>query len=142
MSGQAAGAADAADAADVADAPSEAQSRVLRPGELWRLGASLYAVRDEIDRLESVDDETLLGRLAELEPRVRDELVAILPDPMSAEVHRYFDWLGEGAVHSSELRIGLAQLSGWLDGLISDLGDSVDEAAATWGADSAGAGGA
>lgn len=95
---------------------------VRRPGELWRIEGSLYAVRAEIDSLEAVDDAALRARLAELERRWRDELASILPDSVATELHRYFDWLGEEPAQLSELRVGLAQLTGWLDGLISELG--------------------
>ena len=101
--------------------------RVRRPGELWRIEGSLYAVRGEVAQLGSLDDAASQARLAALERGWRDELVAILPESVTAELHEYFDWLGEPPTRSSELRIGLAQLAGWLDGVISGLGVSIGE---------------
>ncbi len=102
----------------------EAQ-RVRRPGELWRIEGSVSAVRAEIGQLTSLDDEALRTRIAELERRWRAELVAVLPESVVPELHEYFDWLGEVPPHVSEVRIGLAQLAGWLDGIIVGLGVSV-----------------
>ncbi len=104
-----------------------ADERVRRPGELWRIEGSLSAVRAEIAQLESLDDEALRAHIAELERRWRAELVPVLPESVVPELHEYFDWLGEVPPRVSELRIGLAQLSGWLDGIIVGLGVSIGD---------------
>ena len=101
------------------------EQRVRRPGELWRIEGSVSAVRAEIGQLTSLDDEALRSRIAELERRWRAELIAVLPESVVPELHEYFDWLGEVPPRVSELRIGLAQLSGWLDGIIVGLGVSI-----------------
>lgn len=106
------------------DQELEAQ-RVRKPGELWRIEGSVSAVRAEIAQLESLDDEALRSAVAELERRWRAELNAVLPESVVPELHEYFDWLGEVPPRVSELRIGLAQLSGWLDGIIVGLGVSI-----------------
>lgn len=103
----------------------EEEQRVRRPGELWRIEGSVSAVRAEISQLTSLDDEELRTRIAELERRWRAELIAVLPESVVPELHDYFDWLGEVPPRVSELRIGLAQLSGWLDGIIVGLGVSI-----------------
>lgn len=95
------------------------REEVRRPGELWRIEGSLTAVRDELDRLESLDDERLRERIADLERRWRDELDAVLPSGLVGELHALLDWSVEPGMGASELRIALAQLEGWLDGVIS-----------------------
>lgn len=119
-----------ADEDQLATAPSE-EDRVRRPAELWRIDGSLVAVRAEVDQLESLDDASLRDKIGELERRWRAELVAVLPESVEQEIHAYFDWLGAEAAGPSELRIGLAQLAGWLDGLTSGLSVSVRKRSAT-----------
>ena len=101
------------------------EQRVRKPGELWRIEGSVSAVRAEIAQLTSLDDEALRTSIAELERRWRAELIAVLPESVVPELHEYFDWLGEVPPHVSELRIVLAQLSGWLDGIIVGLGVAI-----------------
>lgn len=100
-----------------------------RPGELLRIAGSLSAVREEVDQLDSLDDAVLQARLVELERRWRAELGAALPESVLDELHRFFDWIDDLPAGPSELRIGLAELAGWLDGLISGLGASTVEPA-------------
>lgn len=97
------------------------EERVKKPGELWRVEGSLTAVRAEIAELESLDDAGLRARVGELERRWRAELAAVLPGSVLGELHELFEWADDAPADRSELRIGLAQLSGWLDGLISGL---------------------
>ena len=106
--------------------PPEAE-RVKRPGELWRIEGSLSAVRAELDQLGSLDDPALRARVAQLEHRWYEELGAVLPEAVLGELHRFLDWADDAQPGASELRIGLAQLSGWLDGLIAGLGVSIGE---------------
>ena len=101
--------------------------RVNKPGELWRIEGSLTAVRAEITQLESLDDSGLRSRVSELERRWRAQLGAVLPDPLLGELHDLFDWLGDVPADPSELRIALAQLSGWLDGLLSGFDAMISE---------------
>lgn len=101
--------------------------RVNKPGELWRIEGSLTAVRAEITQLESLDDSGLRSRVSELERRWRAQLAAVLPDPLLGELHDLFDWLGDVPADPSELRIALAQLSGWLDGLLSGFDAMIRE---------------
>jgi len=110
--------------AEVEGAGIDERDRVRRPGELWRIEESLSAVRAEVAQLEALDDVSLAARIGRLERRWREELLVTLPESVGGELHGYFDWLGEAAASPSELRIGLAQLSGWLDGLMSGLGVS------------------
>lgn len=91
-------------------------------GELWRIEGSLTAVRAEVDQLATLDDGSLRTRLVELELRWRGELDAILPPSLSDELHALFDWAGVPDASASEVRLGLAQLEGWLDGVIAGAG--------------------
>ncbi len=101
--------------------------RVSKPGELWRIEGSLNAVRAEIAQLESLDDSGLRSRVSELERRWRSQLAAVLPDPLLDELHDLFDWLDDVPADPSELRIALAQLSGWLGGLLSGFDAMIRE---------------
>ena len=91
-------------------------------GELWRIEGSLTAVRAEVDQLATLDDERLRTRLADLELRWRAELDAVLPSSLSGELHALLDWAGVPEASASEVRLGLAQLEGWLDGVIAGTG--------------------
>lgn len=99
------------------------EGRVHDAGELLRVAGSLAAVRAEVDQLEALDDDdSVRARLATLERYWHAELEEILPPSVVAELHRLTDWTREGAASGAEVRIGLAQLEGWLDGLISATG--------------------
>ena len=98
------------------------EGRVHDAGELLRVAGSLAAVRAEVAQLESLDDDAVRARLATLERYWHAELEEILPPSVVAELHRLTDWTREGAASGAEVRIGLAQLEGWLDGLISATG--------------------
>lgn len=100
---------------------------VVHLGELWRIEGSLTAVRAEIDQLKTLDDERLRARLADLELRWRKELEAILPPSLATELHALLDWAGMPQASASELRLGLAQLEGWVDGVIAGTGFVVVE---------------
>lgn len=113
----------AQDDADQDEAAQEEreEDRVKKPAELLRIEGSLAAVRAEVAQLASLDDAGLRSRLAELERRWRTELGTMLPESVLGELHEFFDWADDPVAGASELRIGLAQLAGWLDGLISGL---------------------
>ena len=102
------------------DRSDEEAQRVT--GELLRIEGSLAAVRSEVDQLGELRDEHLRARLATLERTCRTELEAILPDPLGSELHQFLDWSGRAEAGDAELRLGLAQLEGWVDGVISALG--------------------
>ena len=91
-------------------------------GELWRIEVSVTEVASEVRRLKGVDDERLWGELATLERLWRAELERILPDPLRGELHRLLDWLGDERASVIEVRLGLAQLEGWVDGLLAGAG--------------------
>jgi hypothetical protein len=95
---------------------------VRDPGELFRLDWSLTAVRSEVRQLRDLDDPILRARLALLEQRWVSELQRILPDSLHSEFHGLLDWLRNEKLSSAEIRLGLAQLEGWLDGVLSGMG--------------------
>ena len=98
------------------------EGRVRDAGELLRVAGSLAAVRAEVDQLEALDDDdSVRARLATLERFWHGELEEILPPSEVAELHRLTDWTREAA-SGAEVRVALAQLAGWLDGLISAMG--------------------
>ena len=107
----------------VAPPPGEVpENKVRDPGELFRLDWSLTAVRSEVRQLRDLDDPSVRARLALLEQRWLSELQRILPDSLHSEFHGLLDWLRNDKLSSAEIRLGLAQLEGWLDGVLSGMG--------------------
>ncbi|HTX63458.1 MAG TPA: proteasome activator [Acidimicrobiales bacterium] len=109
-----------ADPVAMSAAPEE-DDRISRAAELWRIEGSIGAVRAELGRFESLDDARLRARLRNLERRWRAELETMLSGPVLEELHELLDWADDPAVAASEVRLGLAELAGWLDGLIAGL---------------------
>ena len=101
-------------------APPSARER--NAARLWRIEGSLTTVLSELRQLEQLDEEPLRRQLASLERRWRAELDAILPEPLLDEMHRLFDWAGDERASTAELRVGLAQLEGWVSGALSEMG--------------------
>lgn len=107
---------------------------VSDPRELWRIEGSLAAVRSELNQLTAIDDARLHARVAAMQRSLRSELEAIVPAALADEVHGLFDWAGDDRASPDELRIGFAQLEGWVEGFLSALGfsgrpEQADEAA-------------
>lgn len=90
--------------------------------ELWRIELSLAAVTEEMHRLRDLDDARLMARVAALERGWRTELEQMLPESLHGELHRLLDWLGKEGASASELRVGLAQLEGWVSGILHSIG--------------------
>ncbi|HTT87338.1 MAG TPA: proteasome activator [Acidimicrobiales bacterium] len=99
-----------------------AEERERNSARLWRIEGSLTTVLSELRQLEQLDEEPLRRQLASLERRWRAELDAILPEPLLDEMHRLFDWAGDERASTAELRVGLAQLEGWVSGALSEMG--------------------
>ena len=98
------------------------ENKVLDPGELFRLDWSLSAVRSEVRQLRDLDDPSVRARLISLEQRWVSELQRILPGSLHSELHGLLDWLRNEDLSNTEIRLGLAQLEGWLDGVLSGMG--------------------
>jgi|GEM_PF-5329811 len=95
---------------------------VSDPAGLFRLDWSLSAVRSEVRQLRDLDDPSVRARLASMGQRWLAELQRILPSSMHSELHRLLDWFSSDKLSSAEIRLGLAQLEGWLDGVLSGMG--------------------
>ena len=94
---------------------------VAHLGELWRIEHSLSTVRAEVTELAALDDAVLRARLATMVRCWRSELQAVLPVPLAEELCMLLGWSGDEAAGATELRLGLAQLEGWLDGLLAGI---------------------
>ena len=106
-----------------APGPSAASHEpAINANQLWRIEGSLSAVRSEVQRLCPLDDPCLKARLVLLEQGWRSELERALPSSLAAELHALLDWLGSEDASAGELRVGLAQLEGWVEGLLSGPG--------------------
>jgi hypothetical protein len=103
-----------------APGPSAASHEpAINADQLWRIEGSLSAVRSEMRGLRQLDDPRLKARLVLLEQGWRSELERALPSSLAVELHALLDWLGSEDASAAELRVGLAQLEGWVDGLLS-----------------------
>jgi hypothetical protein len=98
------------------------EEQVTRPDELWRIQSTLAAVRAELGQLGSLEDAELRTRLGALERRWRAEIEQLVPASVGGELEELAGWAGEGNASPSELRVGLAQLQGWLEGFMSAMG--------------------
>lgn len=90
-------------------------------GELWRIEHSLSAVRAEVADMATLDDGELLPRLTTMERCWRAELEAVLPVPLAEELRALLARRDGGTPGPTELRLELAQLEGWLDGLLAGI---------------------
>lgn len=109
-----------------------AEERVVRPDELWRIQSTLAAVRAELGQLGqlgSLEEPELRSRLAALERRWRAEIERLVPAPVVQELEQLAGWAGDEGASPAELRVGMAQLEGWLEGFISAMGIVVEPAA-------------
>lgn len=88
-------------------------------GELWRIEHALSAVLAEVADMATLEDGELLPRLTTMERCRRAELEAVLPVPLAEELRTLLARRYGSAPGSTELRLELAQLAGWLDGLLA-----------------------
>lgn len=89
----------------------------------------MAAVRAEVDQIDGLDDGRLRERLGVLQRRWCSELDQVLSEPLARELHDFVGWLDAERASPTELRLGLAQLEGWLDGLISGMSPTVARSA-------------
>lgn len=92
-----------------------------RPGELWRLEWAVRAVRSEVRHLRDLDDPSTRRFVVALQRTWLKELEEVLPVSLHEELHRLVGWLGNEGLSTAEVRLGLAQLEGWLDGVLSGV---------------------
>lgn len=95
---------------------------VVAFGQLWRIEGVLTAVRAELAQVVGDDGDDLRRRAAAIEGRCRRDLGAALPAPLVPELDRLLSWSDRGLRTDGELRVALAQLDGWLGGVLSGLG--------------------
>ena len=91
-------------------------------GQLWRIEGVLAAMRAELAQIESAGGEDLRRRAAAIEERCRRDLSGALPPSLVPELDRLLSWSDRGLHTDGELRVALAQLDGWLGGVLSGLG--------------------
>lgn len=97
-------------------------------GMLWRIEGVLTAVRGELAHLDDGDASDGLRRAATIEARCREGLEGVLPLSLTPELDRLLSWSDRGLRTDGELRVALAQLDGWLSGLLSGIGYAVGAA--------------
>lgn len=90
------------------------------PVKVMRIGTSLLRLLDEVHK--GPLDEQARARLAEIHQRSVEELQDSLAPGPAEELERLWQPLtSESPGSEEELRIGQAQLSGWIGGLVQDI---------------------
>lgn len=90
------------------------------PGKVIRIGSMILQILAEM-RSAPLDDAARM-RLAEIHDRSVKELQDGLAPGLAEELHRLWQPLAQGSPASGEeLRIGQAQLAGWIAGLIHGI---------------------
>lgn len=90
------------------------------PAKVVRIGTSVMRLLDEV-RDGPLDDDAK-ARLAQIHERSVEELQDSLASGPAEELQRLWQPLTtEAAASEEELRIGQAQLSGWIGGLVKDI---------------------
>jgi hypothetical protein len=97
------------------------ETTIVHPTEMIRIQAQLEALAEELRSLGTLPDEQSRIRLSRAERDLRDELVNALAPRMGAELHHFFDWLAAPDLTSDELRLGLREMLGWVEGLLASL---------------------
>jgi hypothetical protein len=82
---------------------------IVRPTEMIRIQAQLEALAEELRSLGTLPDEDSRLRLSRAERDLRDELAGALAPQMGADLT------------SDELRLGLREMLGWVEGLLASL---------------------
>lgn len=108
--------------------PGGARASVSDPARALRAATAVRAVLEELRGVEV--DDGVRARLADLLRTTRGDLAALVSDDLSGEVEA----LGvddPDAATAGELRLALARLLGWTEGLFhgvsADLVDTADE---------------
>ncbi len=108
------------DSADEGSTASPIGQLAEDPAKVVRVGTSLMRLLDEV-RTGPLDDDAK-GMLAHVHERSVEELRDGLAPGPAAELQRLWQPLTSGSsVSEEELRIGQAQLSGWIGGLVQDI---------------------
>ncbi len=110
------------EAEPTAGPPAEAGGLVVeRPTDLMRVEGELEALAVELRQLAPDSDSGVRRRLSGVVPRIASQLAEATGQPMRRELHMLFGWLDEEGLTADELRVGVAGLLGWVEGVISGL---------------------
>lgn len=90
--------------------------------QLWRIEGALAAVRAELALIAGTGGDELRRQATAVQVRCRQELAGALPESLVTELERLLSWSDSGLRSDGELRVALAQLDGWLSGVLSGLG--------------------
>jgi len=94
------------------------------PAKVMRIGTSIIRLLDEVHHAP-LDDEAR-ARLAHVHQRSVEELQDGLAPGPAQELQRLWQPLtGASSASEEELRIGQAQLSGWIGGLVQDIQSTI-----------------
>ena len=108
----------------VEDAPPAAaeepqRAGITEPGKLMRIAVMLRELQEEVRRA-SLDDSGR-GMLKQVHERALKELCEVLSPDLQAELKELVMPFETDTPSESELRIGQAQLVGWLEGLFQGI---------------------
>lgn len=97
----------------------EPRGAITEPGKLMRIAVMLRELQEEVRRASP--DDAGRGRLKAVHDRALRELCDVLSEDLQEELRDLVMPFDEGTPSESELRIGQAQLVGWLEGLFQGI---------------------
>ncbi len=95
------------------------RAHITEPGKLMRIAVMLRELQEEVRRASP--DESGRGMLKHLHERALRELCEVLSPELQDELADLVMPFDEGTPSESEIRIGQAQLVGWLEGLFQGI---------------------
>ena len=98
-----------------------ADDLVHRPTEMIRIQAQLESLAAELRTIGTLPDQQSRLRLLRAERALRDELGEVMGNAVTDEIHHFFDWLSSPDLTSDELRVGLREMVGWVEGALTTL---------------------
>jgi hypothetical protein len=105
---------------ETTDLEETSREAVAEPAKVMRIGSMIKQLLDEVR--ETALDEPGRERLRDIHERSINELGAALSDDLRQELERLvFPFRSDGVPTDVELRIGQAQLVGWLEGLFHGI---------------------
>lgn len=100
------------------EAPPDNLSNVAH---LLRIQASLHALLEELHSLRGPLDNATQERFVALDRELARELEGTVERPLREELQRLLGAILEASVGADGVRVVLAQLEGWIDGLLAGL---------------------
>ena len=106
---------------DDTPAPAEPQPRggISEPGKLMRIAVMLRELQEEVRRASP--DDSGRGMLKQVHERALRELCEVLSPDLQEELKELVMPFENDTPSESEIRIGQAQLVGWLEGLFQGI---------------------